>query len=95
MVLTHVSKVCVTLAARRVLVLILSWCFFQLMNAAFDPIDPLNMHDYEPPHEQVIPACQDAVSPSGIVLPSINEITLKKNDWDCRRWRLFVLKQRR
>ena len=24
----------------------------KLMNAAFDPIDPLNMHDYEPPHEQ-------------------------------------------
>jgi len=28
----------------------------KLMNAAFDPIDPLNMHDYEPPHEQAVAA---------------------------------------
>jgi len=43
----------------------------KLMNAAFDPIDPLNMHDYEPPHEQAVAALR----------AKAKEVTETRNRW--------------
>jgi hypothetical protein len=34
------------------------------MNAALDPVDPLNMHDLEPPREQAVALLQNKVSPA-------------------------------
>jgi hypothetical protein len=43
----------------------------KLMNAAFDPIDPLNMHDYEPPHEQAVASLR----------AKAKEVTETRNRW--------------